>query len=244
MLHPSPTSTFPQTAGRLRPPECRVKYSRRWTDGLWPGSHGTSTMLLSCLCVISTAFGEEMNCFCRGLFPSKAQADQQLRRPRHQFSWSILRLIRLLNQKCDWDSYCQSRGGQQTDDLRRIASRACRKCYLSLQARPQKADRLHLPRSRLLPLDRGCVRDCVSDRLWQSVPPSIGTVESIKNLIFRVYWALNGSAEIAVPVKRLVALLTRSPLQGGSNRKCAGLKSVRACSRVSAPLWPSAGNLD
>lgn len=159
----------------------------------------------------------------------------------HDISLVVLRLIRPLKPTCDWDSYCWSQRGQQTDNLRRIASRACTKRYLSLQARSQKADRLHLC-SRLLPLDCRCVRDCASDRLSQSVPPSIRTVESIKNLIFRVYWALNGSAEIAMPVKRLVALLTRPPLQGRPNRKCTGLKSLRACAKP--PLWPSDGNSD
>lgn len=123
----------------------------------------------------------------------------------------FLRLIRLLNLKCDWDWYSRSQGGQRAHNLRRIASGACRKCYLSLRATPQKADWLHLG-SGLLPLDRRCVRHCASDRLEQSVPPSIGTVESIKNLIFRVYWASSGCAEIATTVERFVALLTR-PLE-------------------------------
>lgn len=85
------------------------------------------------------------NYFCGGLFPLKAQAGQQLRRPQRQFSRSILRLIRLLNRKCDGDSYCQSQEGQQTDNPRRIAFPcARRRSCLSLQARPEKT-----PTSRL-----------------------------------------------------------------------------------------------
>lgn len=89
----------------------------------------------------------------------------------------------------------------------------------------------------LSPLDRRGVRDWASDRLWQSGPPSIGTVESIKNLIFWVYWAaLSGSAEVAPPVKRLVALLTRPPLEGESGRKRPRSKCLRGIRKGLSPL--------
>lgn len=101
------------------------------------------------------------NYFCVGLFPLKAQAGQQLRRPQRQFSRSILRLIRLLNRKCDGDSYCQSQEGQQTDNPRRIAPRARAGGVTYLSGRGLK-ERPHLGS---LPLDRRCVRDRASDRL-------------------------------------------------------------------------------